>query len=297
MRGVRGVRGRCAMCEDVCCLRDFDFDHIQAKRQEAMMSELAQLARFQDDLLGSSRCAILMRLYFEYVRGVSFAFKNLDESGKSDESDNVAEHDDRDEQWDEQWDDADDADDGDDDEDYEDDEDDEDDYETDRASTPSSESSAQASQASQASRYGITSKNLLLHSRRKATRNDWTRDEDRFMCNFYKQHGPMWREMARAMATTLDHCVIRSDDALRNRFARISNTAPAIRRSTGSASIGSAPYKRSNWTAEEDGVIVELVRTRKGRFIWEEIGRKLGRTPHAVRNRAARLAMKHECST
>lgn len=284
MRGCVGVRGRCAMCEDVCCcLRDFDFDHIQAKRQEAMMSELAQLARFQDDLLGSSRCAILMRLYFEYVRGVSFAFENLDESGKSDESDNVAEHDDRDELWD-------DGDDGD----EEDDEDEEDDYETDRASTPSSESSAQSSQSS---RYGITSKNLLLHSHRKTTRNDWTRDEDRFMCNFYKQHGPMWREMARAMATTLDNCVIRSDDALRNRFARISNTAPATRRSSGSASSASAPYKRSSWTAEEDRVIIKIVRTMKGKCIWEAIGRKIGRTPHAVRNRAARLAMKHECGS
>ena len=121
----------------------------------------------------------------------------------------------------------------------------------------------------------------------------WTPSEDDFVIAYYSVHGPLWREMSLALAAQTSYT--RSDDALRNRHDRLT----AQRHNCLSSSKTRERPPRVPWTSNEDETIGANVQTSNigcaGRAKWRQLAAKLpGRTPHAVRNRANRLAIAKE---
>ena len=128
----------------------------------------------------------------------------------------------------------------------------------------------------------------------KRVASAWSIEEDAFVVEFYNTHGGKWRKMSRAIKLELG--TSRSDDALRNRRYRLvsENDGPISVASDSTTASRSKP-PRSPWTTLEDAVIVQTLKAWHGRITWKAIARKLpGRTPHAIRNRAHRLASEVE---
>jgi hypothetical protein len=115
----------------------------------------------------------------------------------------------------------------------------------------------------------------------QSRRQEWTKEDDEHLLALFDQCGARWRRIARASPTA------RSDDALRNRVARLKqkmNTPPAAKRTRRDPE--EAP-SRLSWTAEEDEVLLQAIAESHD---WRAIARKLPpRTPHACRNRCFRL--------
>lgn len=131
---------------------------------------------------------------------------------------------------------------------------------------------------------------------KKRDRSTWNRAEDDFILNYYAEHGPLWREMSSTLAVELS-CA-RSDDALRNRYDRLTTSrqdcaSTSSETSSKSSGTQSGRPPRTAWTKEEDRLICETVRTwADGRAGWQHLSRRLpGRTAHAVRNRASRMLL------
>lgn len=134
---------------------------------------------------------------------------------------------------------------------------------------------------------------------KKRDRSVWSRAEDDFVLDYYAEHGPLWREMSKALVAELSYA--RSDDALRNRYERLTlSRQDCASTSSESSSKSSTTHtrrpSRAAWTKEEDEKICATVSTwSKGRAGWQELARELpGRTPHAVRNRANRMLLESQ---
>lgn len=118
-------------------------------------------------------------------------------------------------------------------------------------------------------------------------RKEWSAWEDETIRNGVLQLGSRWRVIAAELPG-------RSDDAVRNRWARLQQTitapngvkppsAPRVRREGGE--------QRQSWTAEEDEIISSSVLEFGHR--WNRIAERLPRrTEHAIRNRWHRLQMR-----
>ncbi|EOD07024.1 hypothetical protein EMIHUDRAFT_58434, partial [Emiliania huxleyi CCMP1516] len=99
---------------------------------------------------------------------------------------------------------------------------------------------------------------------------EWSPHEDELIRRGVEQLGCRWRVIAAQLPG-------RSDDAVRNRWSRLQDTAKSR---TGGRDGG----ERSSWTRAEDDVIVQGVSELGHK--WFEIARRLpGRTDHAIRNR------------
>lgn len=120
----------------------------------------------------------------------------------------------------------------------------------------------------------------------------WKAKEDEFIINYCAKHGPAWRAMSLELAKTLGSS--RSDDALRNRFARISGDDDTLSSSSSATQqTKSARPFRKQWTLEEDQFIMTTVFTWGTKSDWQALGRVMPhRTPHSIRNRFTRLAMR-----
>jgi hypothetical protein len=113
-----------------------------------------------------------------------------------------------------------------------------------------------------------------------AKRQAWTEADDEHLLALFHAHGARWRRIARDAQSP------RSDDAVRNRVARLTRRAatPPADKSRARAE-GAEP--RRPWAREEDARLLELVRTTRA---WSEVARAfVRRTPHACRNRVFRL--------
>jgi len=134
-------------------------------------------------------------------------------------------------------------------------------------------------------------------------RKEWTSDEDRTIMEEVAKHGQKWRIIAAALPG-------RSDDAVRNRWKRLSAEAGgdadaqladalglastpeevAAAKVTAKAAAKEAKPKpeRLAWSKTEDAKIVECV--QQFGLKWGRISAQLnGRTAHAIRNRFHRL--------
>ena len=111
-------------------------------------------------------------------------------------------------------------------------------------------------------------------------RKEWAASEDEAIRNGVMLLGTRWRAIAAMLPG-------RSDDAVRNRWARLQNasagkpaSAPRVKRE--------GAEQRQSWTPEEDAVITSSV-TEFGHR-WNRIAERLPkRTEHAIRNRWHRL--------
>ena len=119
----------------------------------------------------------------------------------------------------------------------------------------------------------------------------WSKEEDAYVLQFFKEHGASWRLMSKGLAETLG--TDRSDDALRNRHSRLC----CIESHATIASHVRATVEppRRPWTAEEDRLIEELASVWGDKAKWRLITKQfVGRTAHSIRNRASRLHMRTE---
>ena len=136
----------------------------------------------------------------------------------------------------------------------------------------------------------VTSVSAKRYSFTTTTITKWSIEEDAFVEEFYNAHGGQWRNMARAMSSAIG--TTRSDDALRN-LAHAHDGSASV--ASDSSSVSSSSTNRSPrvpWTTWEDTLIVETLGAWRGRVTWKRLAGQLpGRTPHAIRNRAHRLAM------
>lgn len=137
-------------------------------------------------------------------------------------------------------------------------------------------------------------------SRLLQERKLWSAQEDECIMVYYEKHGAKWRDMARTMAAeTLSS---RSDDALRNRYYRLTahrdkspSTTSSESSSSRSTTVHKACKKRVSWTVAEDELILEMVYKFGDRLLWKQVAELLpGRTSQAIRNRANRLFMERE---
>ncbi|KAL1522701.1 hypothetical protein AB1Y20_017677 [Prymnesium parvum] len=110
-------------------------------------------------------------------------------------------------------------------------------------------------------------------------RKEWAASEDEAIRKGVEQLGMRWRAIAAMLPG-------RSDDAVRNRWARLRNagckplTVPRVKRD--------GAEQRQSWTREEDAVIQSSVAEFGHR--WNRIAERLPkRTEHAIRNRWHRL--------
>ena len=119
-------------------------------------------------------------------------------------------------------------------------------------------------------------------------RKEWTEWEDAAIRSGVLELGLRWRAIAARLPG-------RSDDAVRNRWARLQNGGGVVS-AAAAAKIPMPRQKREgaeqrhSWTAEEDAIILSCI-AEWGRR-WNRIGERLpNRTEHAIRNRWHRLQM------
>ena len=111
-------------------------------------------------------------------------------------------------------------------------------------------------------------------------RREWTEEEDNILQNMINRYGYKWRKIAEALQ-------YRSDDALRNRWNRLSG---AVVKKT------LTRYKnRVKWSKEEDAIILRKRNCEK--LKWKQIAKYLtDRTPQSIRNRYTRIIKWRICS-
>lgn len=116
-------------------------------------------------------------------------------------------------------------------------------------------------------------------------RFEYTNDFDDRMLQLVNTHGKRWRFIATQLGNVI------SDDAIRNRYMRLSGIAPTP--SVGRLEPTPAPRRyRRYWTDEEDEQLACAV--QKYGMKWDLIHTLEfpGKTPHALRNRAERMGLK-----
>jgi hypothetical protein len=108
---------------------------------------------------------------------------------------------------------------------------------------PAERDTASRSECESAETVLLVDSKSAIHAK-KRQRVAWTSEEDEFVINFYNKHGLAWREASRAIGT-------RSDDACRNRFARLT-TSKATADDDGGSTVHSDVAERiglgSSWT-------------------------------------------------
>ena len=121
------------------------------------------------------------------------------------------------------------------------------------------------------------------------SRKDWEPWEDEAIRNFVESKGPKWRAIAAMLPG-------RSDDAVRNRWARLNDGGAdggggggaVVRRPRSERAAGEPKAERVSWSRAEDATIVHSVAELGHK--WYLIAQRLpGRTDHAIRNRYHRL--------
>lgn len=114
----------------------------------------------------------------------------------------------------------------------------------------------------------------------------WSSHEDEIICNHVRMHGQKWR----MLETKLPY---RSDDAIRNRWMRLTNSNKCSSLPTKTCTMG-ATTPRERWSEHEDSVILQSIPAH-GLKQWGKIAKQLyPRTAHAIRNRWHRLQRLHE---
>lgn len=125
----------------------------------------------------------------------------------------------------------------------------------------------------------VSTSSDVHHDENKTTRSrrNWLAFEDEFIIAKHDEIGPRWRVIAGMLAE-------RSDDAVRNRFKRLTTDADAPH----SAAPRSPQKRRRAWTAEEDATIRAFVVDYGQR--WGQLRQLLHeRSAYAIRNRYVRL--------
>ena len=115
-------------------------------------------------------------------------------------------------------------------------------------------------------------------------RKEWTEWEDETIRQGVQTVGTRWRQIAEALPG-------RSDDAVRNRWARLHQSLCGLKGSPSPRVKRDGGEQRQSWTEEEDTIIIESVRQFGHR--WNRIAERLPRrTEHAIRNRWHRIQMR-----
>lgn len=125
-------------------------------------------------------------------------------------------------------------------------------------------------------------------------RKQWSKSEDELIRSMVDSIGFRWRQIAARLPG-------RSDDAIRNRWARLNPQSANTLRAP-ATTHRRAVETRTRWTRAEDDTLVSLVWSifkqdvayaslkKSERRAWSTIADQLpGRTPHACRNRHHRL--------
>merc|ERR1712070_1294972 len=118
----------------------------------------------------------------------------------------------------------------------------------------------------------------------ESRKKEWTEEEDAFICSTVPLLGCRWRRIAELLPG-------RSDDAVRNRWARLNGTLAM--RPAGGRSFSNRSESRTGWSKEEDSIIVTSVDKHGPR--WVQVAERLPhRTEHAIRNRWHRIRANNE---
>lgn len=113
-------------------------------------------------------------------------------------------------------------------------------------------------------------------------RTAWSREEDDLIREHVRQRGLHWRNAEQQFPG-------RSDDAIRNRFKRLTEEATPRACTDAPRSQSDDAEKRVSWTSKEDALIVQTIQKNK-KTSWTALHTLLpSRTPHAIRNRFNRL--------
>ena len=129
----------------------------------------------------------------------------------------------------------------------------------------------------------------MASGRNGSERKEWSTAEDDTIRNGVALHGCKWRKIAAMLPG-------RSDDAVRNRWARLNDGGAdggggggaVVRRPRGERAAGEPKAERVSWSRAEDATIVHSVAELGHK--WYLIAQRLpGRTDHAIRNRYHRL--------
>lgn len=115
-------------------------------------------------------------------------------------------------------------------------------------------------------------------------RRRWSTEEDNFISDAmsHSPAPPQWRQLARDMYTAFG--TYRTDDAIRNRWKRLSATSEDSFTKT-----DNNREPRMYWSRIEDEQLIRLV-SEQG-FKWRLFEHSFpGRTAHSIRNRYSRLA-------
>lgn len=144
--------------------------------------------------------------------------------------------------------------------------------------------------------YVMHNENMLSvnfnNKRNRFTRKrfaDYTEEFDLLLMSLRRLYGPRWKLIRAFMADSMSGDLL-SCDALRNRCARLEGKA-VVRCDT---RTGKKINLRNSWSEEEDRLLEKLTATRKS---WLQVSEYFdGRTPHACRNRVARIAELRESS-
>ena len=135
----------------------------------------------------------------------------------------------------------------------------------------------------------------MASGRNGSERKEWSAAEDDTIRNGVALHGCKWRKIAAMLPG-------RSDDAVRNRWARLNDGGAdggggggaVVRRPRSERAAGEPKAERVSWSRAEDATIVHSVAELGHK--WYLIAQRLpGRTDHAIRNRYHRLqAMRND---
>jgi len=122
------------------------------------------------------------------------------------------------------------------------------------------------------------------NARKDGSRKEWAAWEDEAIRNGVQKLGLRWRAIAAELPG-------RSDDAVRNRWARLQQSACGTKPAAAPRVKREGAEQRQSWSEEEDRIISSSVLEYGHR--WNRIAERLPRrTEHAIRNRWHRLQMR-----